>query len=276
MSANVVEQLRSLARSFDEFVGEVTADEVTGEHTNDEGRARRWTQVAAAVIVLALVGGLAALMQQRDASGPASNPTTTQVATQPTTVLPDTATGNLPGTTLLAVPTRNDALVASAVPMQVTEPCPPSSSGAGSDQMIGESAHLEPMLGQVLAYGGEHPDEFGAYGFIWHDGGDASVFISFTSNLDTHRASLQGLVAYPDELIVCQVAVSGEVSRALMAKLSDELEGRYMSVVIGMGAVEVALKPGEDALAAELVEAYGAAVNVEVCPTIEACAVPML
>ncbi len=84
MSANVVEQLRSLARSFDEFVGELTADEVTGEHTNDEGRARRWTQVAAAVIVLALVGGLAALMQQRDASGPASNPTTTQVATQPT------------------------------------------------------------------------------------------------------------------------------------------------------------------------------------------------
>jgi hypothetical protein len=198
------------------------------------------------------------------------------VTALPTTVLPDTAAGNFPATTLLALPTRNDALVASAVPMQVTEPCPASSSGAGTDQMMAESARLEPMLGQVLAYGGQHPDEFGTYGVIWHDGGDASVFVSFTTDLDAHRASLQGTVAYPDELIVCQVAVSGEVSRALMAKLSDELQGRYMSVVIGMGAVEVALKPGEDALAAELVEAYGSAVQVEVCPTIEACAVPML
>jgi heat shock protein HslJ len=75
MSVDVVEQLRSLTRSFDEFVGEVTSDEVMGEHTDDEGRDRRLTQVAAAVIVLALIGGLAALMQLRDAGAPSDGGT---------------------------------------------------------------------------------------------------------------------------------------------------------------------------------------------------------
>jgi hypothetical protein len=137
--------------------------------------------------------------------------------------------------------------------------------------MIAESTRLEPMLGVVLAYGGEHPGEFGSYGFIWHADGDASVFISFTSNLDLHRDALNDLVAYPDELIVCQVAVSGDVSRALMTKLTDDLNGHFSSVALGANGLEVVLKPGEQALADVLVAEYGDAVSVTVCSDPAAC-----
>ena len=139
------------------------------------------------------------------------------------------------------------------------------------EQMLAESARLEPMIGQVLAYGGEHADQFGSYGLVWGSDGDASVFISFTSNLDEHREALGAVVAYPDELVVCQVAVSGEVARALMAKIADELQGRYFSVLIGMGPVEVVLRPGEQALAEQLVAEYGDAVQVSICADTTSC-----
>ena len=193
----------------------------------------------------------------------------------PTTVPVATPTDALPATTLIVVPTRDDALLASVMPTQVTEPCPASSDPAQDawkiDQMMAESTRLEPMLGQVLAYGGQHADEFGSYGLIWQSDGDASVFVSFTSHLDEHRDALRQVVAYPDELIVCQVAVSGDVARALMAKLADDLRGRYLSVAIGMGPVEVVLNPGEQTLADQLVEQYGDAVQVSICPNVTSC-----
>ncbi len=43
--------------------------------------------------------------------------------------------------------------------------------------MQAEMSKLEPMLGVVLAYGGERPDEFGSYGLVWQGTNDASVFI---------------------------------------------------------------------------------------------------
>jgi hypothetical protein len=195
----------------------------------------------------------------------------------PPTGLPTTApelprTENLPATTVFGMPARDDALVASIKPTRVTEPCPDSPSGPdGTGDMQAEVARLEPMLGQVLAYGGQHADEFGSYGLIWQAVDDASVFISFTSNLDVHRDALNDLVSYPDELIVCQVAVSGDVARALMAKLTDDLQGHFGSVGLGMGGVEIVLMPGEQALANELVATYGDAVEVTVCADAAAC-----
>lgn len=160
--------------------------------------------------------------------------------------------------------------------MHVTEPCPDSPGGPdGTEAMQTEMAKLEPMLGVVLAYGGQHPDEFGSYGLIWHGTNDASVFISFTDNLDRHRDALDQLVAHPDELIVCQVAVSGEVARALVAKLTDDLDGRFSSLGVGINGVEVVLQPGEEALADQLVAQYGDAVDVTVCPDPAACTVTL-
>lgn len=150
-------------------------------------------------------------------------------------------------------------------PATVPEPCPVSSGGPdGSDVMFAEMSKVEPMLGLVLQYGGQHSEQFGSYGLVWHDVNDASVFISFTADLDVHREALRALVSYPDELIVCQVAVAGEVAQALSAQLADELEGRYQSVGVGINGVEVVLMPGEEALATELAEEYGDALTVTV------------
>jgi hypothetical protein len=71
------------------------------------------------------------------------------------------------------------------------------------------------------------------------------VFISFATHLDQHRRALNDLVAHPDELIVCQVAVSGDVARALIAKLTDDLNGRFSALANGIDGVQVVLKPGE-------------------------------
>ncbi len=118
----------------------------------------------------------------------------------------------LPATTLLIPPGSTPVPVGSVVPVAVTEPCPTSSprSNDGTDDgsaMMTESGRLEPMLGHVLGYGAQHPDEFGSYGLVWHAVDDASVFVSFTGRLDVHRTELRATVEYPDELIVCQVAV---------------------------------------------------------------------
>jgi hypothetical protein len=164
---------------------------------------------------------------------------------------------------VFTAPQRDDALVAAMRPATVTEPCPVSSGGPdGSDAMFAEMSKVEPMLGVVLQYGGQHREQFGSYGLVWHGVNDASVFISFTTDLDVHRDALRTLVSYPDELIVCQVAVSGDVAQALAAQLADELEGRYQSVGVGINGVEVVLMPGEEALAADLAEEYGGALTV--------------
>ena len=171
----------------------------------------------------------------------------------------------LPATTVFVRPDAGAAPIESVAAQAVEQPCPVSDgSPDGSDGMMAETARLEPMLGQVLAYGGQHPDEFGTYGLVWHDGGDASVFISFTSDLDVHRAALEAAVAHPDQLIVCQVGVSGEEARAIQATLATELQGRFLSIGRGAGAIEVTLAPDEEELAGELLERYGSALDLRV------------
>ena len=155
------------------------------------------------------------------------------------------------------------------MPRQVDEPCPESDVGTNAGEaMLTESSRLEPMIGQVLAYGVQHPVEFGTYGLLWHDGTDASVFISFTSDLEVHRTALEQVVQYPDELIVCQVALPGDVAQALVAKLVIELQGRFVSIGQSAGPIEIGLPSHEAELATELRDRYGDAVDVTLgaCP----------
>jgi hypothetical protein len=200
-------------------------------------------------------------------------PTTLAPITLAPTTLQSVPPGAATGTTPPVLPVRDDALIASVTPTHVTEPCPQSTGAAdGTSAMDTELAELEPMLGVVLSYGAQHQAEFGTYGLIWQGTNDASVFISFTQNLDLYRDALKQLVEHPDELIVCQVAVSADVGRALVAKLTDDLEGRFSSLGYG-NAVEIVLNPGEEILADELVAEYGAAVVVTVCSDPAGCAV---
>lgn len=135
-----------------------------------------------------------------------------------------------------------------------------------STAMVAEASRLEPTLGVVLQYGQEHPAMFGGYGLHWWSSADASVFASFTQDIDEHRAALAELVPFPDELIVCQAAASESERLALDATLRRELDGRFTSLASGStgGALSVTLNATEEALAGELVERYGAAVELTV------------
>jgi hypothetical protein len=129
--------------------------------------------------------------------------------------------------------------------------------------MSAESGRLEPMLGQVLAYGSEHRDEFGTYGLVWHSASDASVVVSFTGHLDAHRSALAKLVEHPAELIVCRAALSGDANLALQALLVQELAGRFSSIGQGFGSVSIVLPPTEKQLAAELTARFGDIVSIK-------------
>src|SRR5262245_53153214 len=213
------------------------------------------------LVLLASCGDASTSGSTASTAMPAPLTTTTVIADGTDTTPPITA--QLPATTIVVQPTLGSSPPVMPDPVEVVEPCPQSvrftASGDGSP-MMAESSRLEPMLGTVLAYGGEHPDEFGTYGLIWHAEGDASVFISFTGHLDEHRSALAGMVAFPDELIVCQVALSGQASQQLSAALNNELAGRYSSISQGAGPVEIVLAATEEALARELVDRYGDAV----------------
>jgi hypothetical protein len=230
-------------------------------------------RLVATLLVLTFLGACGDASNAPSATGPSvavTQPMPTVVApTTPQSVLSDAATG----TTAPVIPVRDDALIDSMTPTHVSEPCPPSPGAPdGTSAMDTELAKLEPMLGVVLGYGVQHKDEFGSYGLIWHGTNDASVFIAFTQNLQPHRDALEQMVEHPDELIVCQVAVSEDVGRALVAKLTDDLEGRFSSIGYGFDGVEIVLNPGEEILAEELVAEYGDAVDVTVCSDPAGCA----
>jgi len=172
----------------------------------------------------------------------------------------------LPATSTTGTPvTAGAEPLRSLDPAPVTEPCPESTrfaDGGGPD--LAEARRLEPMLGQVLAYAGQRAAQFGSYGLVWHGAADASVFVSFTTDLEPHRSALEATVAHPDELIVCQVAISGAVAQQLRTDLVAELQGRFLSIGLGGPGIEIVVAADEETLAAELVDRYGPAVTVRV------------
>jgi len=168
-----------------------------------------------------------------------------------------------PPATALYVPPDPNATVDALEPVEVSQPCPTSDPSAAGPEMFDEATRLEPMLGQVLAYGQAHPETWGSYGLVWQGTGDASVFVSFTTEVDAHRTALAGQAAFPDELIVCQVAITGAEAQALQTQLSRELAGRFASISVGTsGSVEVVLLVGEEATGSQLSNQYGDAVVV--------------
>lgn len=166
-------------------------------------------------------------------------------------------------------------MLASFHPVRVTEPCPPSGSTPdGSQESLAVATALEPVLGQVLAYGGAHADEFGGYGLVWDGPRHAAVFAAFASDLKAHRAALDPIVRDPKDLVVCQVAISERVARALMAKLMDEFQGRFASIGIGPSGLSIVLMPNEHALADALKHDYGDAITVSFCSAAAPCTYP--
>lgn len=172
----------------------------------------------------------------------------------------------LPGTTTIVTVPLDAPPVGSLVPSPaaVDAPCPESRGGGGGEDMLAESSRLEPMLGQVLAYGAEHPDTFASYGLVWHGSGDASVFVAFSGDLDRHRTALEQVVPFPDELVVCGAAMNEADLRAVEATLLAELAGRFRELGRRTDAVAVVLVPDAADVAPGLVERYGSGVDVSV------------
>jgi hypothetical protein len=108
------------------------------------------------------------------------------------------------------------------------------------------------MLGQALAYGTQHADQFGSYGLVWQSADYVSVFISFTTNVHEHRDALAHIVPFSDELVVCQAALPADQAAALLARLTIDLEGEYVSIGSTGDAVAIGLPAGEDELASDL------------------------
>lgn len=211
-------------------------------------------------VVAAIAAGLLVVAGCGASDGASSSIDTDQVSGAP----PMTAQIGPP-------PESGDVVPVTAVDAEIVgEPCPADvavdMSATEASVLLDETSRLEPMLGIVLQYGQQHFDVFGGYGLHWLSAGDASVFVSFTDDVAEHRAVLVERVKFPDELIVCQAPASEADQRAIQATLTNELAGRFTSIGAGgkSGAVTVGLNANEEALAEELVQRYGAAVEVTV------------
>jgi hypothetical protein len=80
----------------------------------------------------------------------------------PTTTPEPIATATFPVTTVVAIASGGYEHTEVGAATTVAEPCPADwQPGADDhDKMQAEVERLEPMIGQVLAYGAGHPDEF--------------------------------------------------------------------------------------------------------------------
>ena len=155
-------------------------------------------------------------------------------------------------------PAINEAVCSQSVP-------PDFDFDADPDAMLAEATRLEPMLGQVLAYGSERPDEFSGYRLEWIGPNDASVVITMTSDRERHVEALEQVVEYPDELIVCVGPVSGVDAQELLDELDAELRSRAASWGKNTaGQVEIGLFADDEAFAQELTDRYGDRVKLQV------------
>jgi len=155
------------------------------------------------------------------------------------------------------VPAFHDAVCSQSVPQDFDFDADP-------DAMLAEATRLEPMLGQVLAYGSERPDEFSGYRLEWIGPNDASVVITMTSDRERHVEALEQLVEFPDELVVCNGPTSGVDAQQLLDDLDAELRSRAASWGKNTaGQVEIGLFADDEAFAQELADRYGDRVKLQ-------------
>lgn len=215
------------------------------------------------LLIVACALGACGTAPHDAASGAPTSATEPVPAVPPLSSDPASAT-TLPATTVVDVSGTIDTGSLVVEPVAVSEPCPESDPDRVRGDGFAEAGRLGSMIEHVRVYGTQHPDEFGTYGVVWHGGGDASVLISFTENVDVHRSALLSDVEYPDELIVCQAAITGDIAHALVTELVDELSGRFRSINRGLGPIHVVLCAGEETLADQLLHEFGDAVSVTI------------
>lgn len=115
----------------------------------------------------------------------------------------------------------------------------------------------------VTRYGREHPAQFAGVGY---DDDPITVWVAFTGDVDRHCTALRELVDHPERLEVVQRG-STVVQRRRIRRELDAM-ARPGGQVVGLGNgrdhVSVDVTADGEALAAELVECYGDALEVTV------------
>ncbi len=127
------------------------------------------------------------------------------------------------------------------------------------------SAMAERNLGVINQYVAANP-EVSTQPYLDWSSDRPRVVVGFTGDLAPHRGALRPQLADPDRVLICQVPLSGGQLEMIAQEIQRSMVpgGPVTGVGRGASAVNVTLEADGEALAAELVEMYGAAVEVSV------------
>ncbi len=127
------------------------------------------------------------------------------------------------------------------------------------------SAMAERNLGVINQYVAANP-EVSTQPYLDWSSDPPRVVVGFTGDLAPHRGALRPQLADSDRVLICQVPFSGGQLELVVQEIQQQMApgGPVTGVGKGASAVNVTLEADGEAFAAELVETYGAAVEVHV------------
>ena len=220
---------------------------IAGSSLGQDGRMRVVLAVAASVALVSC-----------------ASPTRSPEADAPnvTTVVTPDATATFPTASTLVAQGRSPS------PVDPAEACPesdPSAIFADEEEMMEGSAIAERNLGVINQYVAANP-EISTQPYLDWSSDAPRVVVGFTGDLAPHRGALRPQLADPDRVLICQVPFSGGQLELIVQEIQQRLAsgGPVTGVGKGASAVNVTLEADGEAFAAELVDTYGAAVDVSV------------
>lgn len=149
--------------------------------------------------------------------------------------------------------------------VEVVETGPmPGDNGAEDGPVGREQGRLMGDAEAAQEYGAANPDEFASLRF--ENGPRVRIVIAFTGHIAEHCAALRGLLAFPDEFeLILQERTEADLL-AMQQEIIDLARPFLVSAGSGgaTGVIEVGLRANGEAMARQLVERYGDAVNVTV------------
>ncbi len=176
--------------------------------------------------------------------------------------VPPDATATFPTASTLVAPGRSPS------PVDPAQACPdsePSAIFADEEEMTEGSAMAERNIGVINQYAAANP-EVSTQPYLDWSSDPPRVVVGFTGDLAPHQDALRPQLADPDRVLICQVPFSGGQLQAIAQEIQRSMVpgGPVVGVGAGASAVNVTVTADGEAFAADLIAAYGAAVEVQV------------
>lgn len=151
----------------------------------------------------------------------------------------------------------------------VTDVCPSEADEPSYDEVVAlgkidQQGALRDDVRILSEYGAAHPETFGSVRYGWNSSGDSLMIIALTGELDGPRGVLDSLVAHPQALVVCRAALTETELHVMRDEIEARMTGQYSGFGEGAGTLLLELFPGDEAIAAELHEQYGDALELRV------------